>query len=216
MATSTTRVRPLRSDARRNRERIVAAARDAFASGGIDVPVDEIARRAGVGMGTLYRRFPTKDDLIDAVLEETVEQFVAAAHDALANKDAWAGFCGFLERIFLLHMKNRSLKHVLLATAHGRDRAEAVRERVRPLMRALVQRAHEQGTLRPDFAAEDMPLVFWTGSRVIEATVDVAPELWRRYLGLLLDGLRADAATQLPVAALSQGQLDRVAARHGQ
>ena len=84
-----------------------------------------------------------------------------------------------------------------------------MRERMRPLVRRLVERAQEQGALRRDFAPEDLPLVFWTGDRVIEATGSVAPELWRRYLGLLLNGLRAGAATPLPAPPLSRAQLAR-------
>lgn len=212
MTVAATELRPLRRDAQRNRERIVAAAREAFAASGIDVPVEEIARRAGVGMGTLYRRFPAKEDLVDAVLEETLEQFVAAAEEAVAGDDAWAGLCAFLERAFALHVENRCLKDLVESGAHGRARAEASRERLRPLIRTLVAQAHEQGTLRPDFTPEDMPLVLWAGGRIVQATADVAPDLWRRHLGLVLDGLRAEAATPLPHAPLTQAQLDRVSA----
>jgi hypothetical protein len=83
---------------------------------------------------------------------------------------------------------------------------------MRPLLRRLIERAQEQGALRADFTAEDMPLVFWTGGRVIEATAAVAPDFWRRYVGLLLDGLRAEAATPLPHPPLTRAQLTRVTA----
>jgi AcrR family transcriptional regulator len=210
---STPLTRPLRRDAQANRDRIVAAARTAFAADGVDVPVEEIARRASVGMGTLYRHFPAKEDLIDAVLEDAFEEFIGAAEQALAVEDAWAGFRGFLERVFALHAANRGLKDVIATRVHGQARAEAMRRRIRPLLRRLVERAHEQGALRPDFTPEDMPLVFWTSGRVIEATADVAPDLWRRYLGLLLDGLRAEAASSLPHPPLTRGQLNRAAGR---
>jgi hypothetical protein len=90
-----------------------------------------------------------------------------------------------------------------------------MRARVRPLIRELVDRAHAQGTLRPDFKAEDAPLVFWTAGRVIEVTESVVPGYWRRYLGLLLDGLRAGSATPLPRPALTKSQLGRVTRRQG-
>lgn len=205
-----TPVRPLRRDAQANRERILAAARAAFAADGIDVPVEAIARRAGVGMGTLYRHFPAKEDLIDAVLEDAFAAFIGAAEQALAADDGWEGFRGFFESAFALHVENRGLKDIIATREHGRERAEAMRTRMRALARRLVERAQEQGALRPDFTAEDMPVVFWTGSRVIEATAGVAPELWRRYLGFLLDGLRADAATPLPHPPLTRAQLRRV------
>ena len=208
-----TPARPLRRDAQANRDRIVSAARVAFAADGIEVPVEEIARRAAVGMGTLYRHFPAKEDLIDAVLEDAFEEFIGAAEQALAEQDAWAGFRGFLERVFALHADNRGLKDIIATRAHGRARAEAMRTRMRPLLRRLIERAQEQGALRADFTAEDMPLVFWAGGRVIEATAAVAPELWRRHLGLLLDGLRAEAATPLPHPPLTRAQLNRATGR---
>jgi AcrR family transcriptional regulator len=211
--TTPTKARPLRRDAQANRDRIVATARAAFASEGTDVTVEEIARRAAVGMGTLYRHFPAKEDLIDAVLEDAFAAFVGAAEQALAEPDAWVGFRGFFERVFALHAENRGLKDVIATRAHGRARAEAMRRRMRPLLRRLIERAQEQGSLRADFTAEDMPLVFWTGGRVIEATGTVAPEYWRRYLGLLLDGLRAEAATPLPHPPLTRAQLDHATRR---
>jgi AcrR family transcriptional regulator len=188
----------------------VVAARAAFATDGIEVSVEEIARRAGVGMGTLYRHFPTKEDLVDAVLEDTFDEIVGAAEQALTDEDAWRGLCGFLERFFALHVKNRGLKDMLATRAHGRERADAMRARMRPLIRRLVMRAQEQGTLRADFAAEDMPFVIWSVGRVIEETRAVTPDLWRRHLGFLLDGLRAEAATPLPHPPLTRAQLDRV------
>ena len=212
-ARTTTPTRPLRRDAQANRDRIVAAAHAAFAADGVEVSVEEIARRAAVGMGTLYRHFPTKEDLVDAVLEDTFDEIVGAAEQALTEEDAWRGLTGFLERFFALHVENRGLKDMLATRAHGRERADAMRARMRPLIRRLVARAQEQGTLRADFAPEDMPFVIWSVGRVIEETRAVAPELWRRHLGFLLDGLRADAATPLPQPPLTRAQLDRVTER---
>jgi AcrR family transcriptional regulator len=210
MPSSGTRVRPLRCDAERNRDRILVAARAAFAADGIDVSVEEIARLAGVGMGTLYRRFPTKDDLIDAVLEDALADICLAAESALDEDDAWTGFSGFLERVFELHVRNRGLKDVIARRMQSRGRVEAARARMRPLVARLIARAQEQGSLRSDFTPEDMPMLFWTGGRVAEMTSSVAPEFWRRHLGLLLDGLRADAATPLPHPPLTRAQLERV------
>ena len=211
MSTRTTE-RPLRRDAERNRDRIVEAARTAFARDGIDVPVEEIARRAGVGMGTLYRRFPTKGDLIDAVLEDAFSEICRAAEEALEIEDGWVGFTTFLERVFELHVRNRGIKDVIASGQHDRRRLESLRARMRPLVAELITRAQEQGTLRSDFVPEDMPILIWTGGRVAELTSDVAPELWRRYLGLVLDGLRTDAATPLVQAPLTPDQLERVTA----
>ncbi|HEX3292094.1 MAG TPA: TetR/AcrR family transcriptional regulator [Gaiella sp.] len=200
---------PLRRDARENRDRILAAARAVFAAEGVEVPVEEIAERAGVGMGTLYRRFPTKHDLVEAVIEESLEAFVVAAEGALAEDDPWTGFTRFVERVLELHVENRALREVLAGTDQGHAR-DAVRKRVRPLVRRLIERAHADGSLRPDFTPQDMPLVFMTGGRVLEAARGVAPDLWRRYLGLLLDGLRAEGATPLPRGPLTRTQVNRL------
>jgi AcrR family transcriptional regulator len=210
MAPRATTPRPLRSDAQRNRDLILAAARDAFATEGLEVPVEEIARRAGVGMGTLYRRFPSKEDLIDAVLADVFDRYVGLAEEALCVEDPWEGFSGFLERSLALHAENRGLKDVVATREHGRARAKAMRARMRPLLARLVDRAQEQGTLRADFTLEDMPLLFWATGSVIEAGATVAPELWRRSLGLLLDGLRASSATPLAQPPLTRAQLNRV------
>lgn len=204
--------RPLRRDAALNRSRIVEAAREAFAADGIDVSVEEIARRAGVGIGTLYRRFPTKEDLIDAVLDDALSEIHAAAEAALEEEDAWTGFAVFLERVLELHTRNRGVKDAIARQTRGGGRVEAARTRLRPLVARLIERAQEQGTLRDDFAAEDVPLLLWTGGRVAEVTESVAPGLWRRHLGLVLDGLRAEAATPLPHPPLTRAQLGRVTA----
>jgi AcrR family transcriptional regulator len=209
MSTPETTVPALRRDAQENRDRILAAARAVFAEDGVDVPVETIAERAGVGMGTLYRRFPTKHDLVEAVIEESLDAFVVAATDGLAEDDPWTGFSRFVERVLELHVENRALREVLAGTDHGHAR-DAVRRRVRPLVRRLIERAHADGSLRDDFTPEDMPLVFMTAGRVLEAARGVAPELWRRYLGLLLDGLRAEGATPLARGPLTPAQMNRL------
>jgi AcrR family transcriptional regulator len=205
----------LRRDAKRNRERIVASARTLFAERGIEVSVEEITRRAGVGMGTLYRHFPAKEDLADAVLEEAFEAYLGLAQRALAEEDAWTGFTTFLEQALAVHAGNRGLMDVVAMSVHGRSRAQAVRERIRPLLRQLVERAQAQGALRSDVTAEDVPAVFWAVGRVIEATENVAPDHWRRHLGIVLDGLRARSATSLHGPPLTQAQLARTAKRDG-
>jgi AcrR family transcriptional regulator len=213
VAVASTRQKQLRRDARQNRERILAAARTLLARDGVDASVEEITREAGVGMGTLYRHFPTKGELFDAVLGDAFTEIVRFAEQAVAEEDAWLGFTGFLGQALAQHALNRGLKDVLATSELGRERAEAMRARMRPLLRELIERAQAQGTLRPDFTAEDVPMVFWTGGRVIEATQAVAPDYWRRFLGLFLDGLRASAATPLARPPLTRVQLARAAKR---
>jgi AcrR family transcriptional regulator len=203
----------LRSDARRNRERLVAAARTLFAREGVDASVEDITREAGVGMGTLYRHFPTKDDLIDAVLDDAFAEMAELAESAAAEEDAWTGLAGFLARGLELQVANRGLRDVFATRAADAPRISAKRERILPPLRRVVERAQAQGSLRTDFAAEDLPLLFWAGDRVIDVTVEVAPEYWRRYVALLLDGLRAGGTTPLPGRPLTRAQLAR--ARRG-
>jgi AcrR family transcriptional regulator len=206
-------VKTLRSDARRNRERLVASARELFAAHGVDVPVEDITHHAGVGMGTLYRHFPTKEELIDAVLEEAFAEILQLAESALAEQDAWTGFTEFLEAALSMHAKNRGVRDILATRGHGAQHAKAMRARIRPLLRRLVERAQAEGGLRTDFTPEDLPMLFWTAGRVIETTAAIAPDYWRRYLGLMLDGLRASAATPLSVPPLTRAQVTRTTVR---
>jgi AcrR family transcriptional regulator len=160
-------------------------------------------------MGTLYRNFATKEELVDAVLEDAFDAYVELAARAVEAEDRWAGFAGFLEQALELHAANRALMDVVLASERGRDRAKEVRRRVRPLLGRLVERAQAEGSLRADLAAEDVPMLLWACARVAQATSDVEPDAWRRHLALLLDGLRAGAATPLPVPPLTAAQLAR-------
>ena len=201
----------LRKDAQRNRDRLVGSARELIASDGVDVPVEEITRRAGVGMGTLYRHFPTKGDLVDAVLEEILDSYVGLARDALLVEDPWEGFSGFMEQALALHAANRGLKAAIASTAHGRERAQAARRKVRPLVQTLVERAQAEGSLREDVTGEDVTMLLWAGGGLIEAAGEVAPELWRRYLALVLDGLRVGSHAPLPVPPLTKAELTRIA-----
>ncbi len=176
-----------RVDAQRNRARLVAATRTLLARDGLDVSVREIARETGVGVGTVYRHFPTREDLIDAVLEDAFEEIIAAAERALAEEDAWLAFSGFITEALELTARNRGFKDVVENEGRGRGRAAAMRARLRPMTAELIRRAQEAGTLRADFTPEDLSLVFWGTDRVI----DLAPDSWRRHLGFVLDGLRA-------------------------
>jgi AcrR family transcriptional regulator len=202
-----------RTDARRNRMSLISAARELFAAGGLDVTTRDIAGKAGVGIGTLYRHFPTREDLVDAVLSDAFDELVAIAEQALAEPDALIGFRRFIEQALLLHARNRGLKDVVETQTHGRERAAAMRRRVQALVAQLVARAQEQGALRTDFAPQDVALLFWASDRVIELAGEIAPEIWRRQLGFVLDGLKPESATKLPQPPLTEAQLRRVGAR---
>ncbi|MGH2840620.1 MAG: TetR/AcrR family transcriptional regulator [Solirubrobacteraceae bacterium] len=211
MSTSPLHDRPLRRDAERNRQRILEAARDAFAEDGLAVTLDEIARRAGVGVGTVYRRFADKEQLIDALFEERIGEVVALAEAALRCDDAWEGLVSFLDGATAAHADDRGLKEVALSGAHGLERVARARELMVPLLTRLVARAQEQGTLRPDLEPTDLPLLQLMLGSLSECTRDVDPQVWRRYLGILTDGLRTrrDSPSPLAQAGLAPEQVQR-------
>jgi AcrR family transcriptional regulator len=188
----TTTAIPTRSDARRNRAKLVAAARELFARGGVDVPVEEITRHAGVGMGTLYRHFPTKDELIDAVLEDAFAEILAIAERAAAAEDAYDGLTMFFERVLELRFQNRGIRELIASGDRGAHHAE-MRKRIRPVIRRLIERAQEQGVLRSDFRLDDVAFVFQAVGGVIE-TGTGGRRTWRRHLSFLLDGVRTRGA----------------------
>jgi AcrR family transcriptional regulator len=196
-----------RADAQRNRERLLAVAKTAFADEGADVSLDEIARRAGVGIGTLYRHFPTREALVEAIFAERVGEFLALAEAGLAEPDAWAGLVGFLEATLELQRSDRVLKEIFLRYPPGEGRLAETRAQMRAQFDELIGRARDQGVLRPDFTVADLALLLWSFAPVIDATADTAPEAWRRHLHWLLDGLRAEAATPQTQPPLDDAQL---------
>jgi AcrR family transcriptional regulator len=199
----TTTRRPLRRDARENRDRILIAARTAFAEQGIDASIDEIAAGAGVGVGTLYRRFPTKEALVDAVFETHLEQIVVAAEEALGGNDGWTAFVGYLTHVVGLQASDRGLAEILGSQLPSEHLLAQARIRLRPLVAQLIARAQEEGGLRDDVVYEDVSVLLWATGRVVAATRDVQPLFWQRYLALLVDGLRAHRAAPLPQPPLT-------------
>jgi AcrR family transcriptional regulator len=211
MSTSPLPDRPLRRDAERNRQRILVVAREAFAEDGLAVTLDEIARRAGVGVGTVYRRFPDKEQLIEALFEERIGEMAALAEEALRCEDAWEGLVRYLEDATAAQADDRGLKEVALSGAHGLERVARARQLMYPLVSRLVARAQEQGELRPDIEPTDLPLLQLMLGSLSECTRDVEPEVWRRFLGVLTDGLRTrrDGPTPLAPRGLKPEQVQR-------
>ncbi|MFN8112189.1 MAG: helix-turn-helix domain-containing protein [Solirubrobacterales bacterium] len=199
--------RPLRKDAERNRQRILASARVLFAAHGVDVGLDDVARHAGVG--TVYRRFPDRDALIDELLDDKIAAIECVAADALLADDAWDGFVGFLERSQEMQAADRGLKEALLVPTRGKERLAAARRRIEPLLSELIERAQASGDLRPDFRFEDFALLVEMVGAVSDATHDASPDVWRRYLRILIDGLatRRDAPSDLGPEALDRAHL---------
>jgi AcrR family transcriptional regulator len=199
----------MRVDAERNRRRILEAASELFAQKGLCVGLDEVARHAGVGVGTAYRRFRDKDELIDALFDEHLERLVALAERSLGAADAWTGLETFLEGAVEVHVANRGLKELVFSDAHRYARAAEARRRIVPLVDRLVRRAQDAGQVRADLAPTDLGILQFMLSGVQDVAGTVEPDLWRRYLGILLDGLRAPEPTELAPAALTSEQFDR-------
>src|SRR4051794_1552418 len=195
-----------RRDAERNRQKLLDAGREVFAEDA-GASFEEIARRAGVGIGTLYRHFPTRDALVAEIYAEHIEEVLRAAEDAAGGEDAWEGLVAFFERVLELQARNLPLRGVFLRPAA--DAALAERRRlIQPALARLVARGREQGVLRPDFTLGDLSLALWSFAPIFEATAAVAPQVWRRHLQILLDGMRPAAATPQRVRPLAGKQLE--------
>jgi len=206
---ATTVARPLRKDAERNRQRILEAAREVFAERGLGVSLDDIAKHAGVGVGTVYRRFPDKELLIDALFEDRVGEILNAASESLDVKDPWLAVAGFLQRALELQVEDRALKELLLSTTESHARIEHARRRIQPVIATLLERAQRAGVLREDLAVSDLVLIQHAIGEVADYSREAAPEVWRRMLVIALDGLRPDRrrVTPMPVAPLDDEQI---------
>ena len=208
--------KPLRADAERNRLHILEAAAAAFADGGLDVPVAEIARRAGVGPGTLFRRFPTKDDLVIAIVEQRFEDICAQLDAALENPDPWAGFVECMEAAVTMQVRDRGVLEAVGERFFGDPRMRALKDKVNPKVEALLERAQQAGVVRADIVHQDIPVLIQVAARSGCVMPSCDPELSRRYLGIVLDGLRPAAATPLPVCAPDIEVLERRARRRAE
>jgi AcrR family transcriptional regulator len=202
----------LRADAERNRQRVLDAARAVFAERGLDASTNEIARRAGVGVATLFRRFPTRDDLIGAVFAEKMTAYTAAIDDALADTDPWHGFCGYIERVCQMQADDRGFADVLTMTFPTAKALEKERNRSARALTELLKRAKATGRLRDDFAHQDVPLILMANAGVVTATRHAAPEAWRRLVAYLIQAFATEAAQPLP-APPTKTQMYRVLVR---
>jgi AcrR family transcriptional regulator len=188
----------LRADAERNRQRLIAAAREVFAERGLDVPIEEIARRAGVGVATLYRRFPTRADLIAGAFEAKMADYADAVASALAEPDPWAGFCGYIERVCAMQAEDRGFANVLTMTFPAARRFEADRDRAYRSFLELVRRAQAAGRLRADFVGEDLAMLLMADAGVITGTAAAAPDTWRRFAAYMIQAFSARNTDPLP------------------
>ncbi len=190
----------LRADAARNRAAIVEAARAVFAEQGLDAPLDDIARQAGTGNATLYRRFPTRGDLIAAVFAERMAEELDAVEAALAEPDPWDGFASYVTAVGLMQARDRGIADLVTMDVTRAPEIEAFRARAFQGLVTLVDRARSAGVLRQDFTTQDVVLLLMANAGLVERAHDISDEASARLVHLVLDGLRASAATDGPAA----------------
>jgi AcrR family transcriptional regulator len=209
-----TEPRALRRDAALNRERLLAAARELFAEQGFEVTLDDIARHAGVGVGTAYRRFANKREVLDALFAEQTVELAAAADAGLADPDPWHGLVTYLETSLALQSRDKGLAQIVSGDRISAEQHDWNREVMAPKNRALIARARDAGMLRDDVTGTDLTFIQVGLNAIMGRSRDSHPDLYRRYLYLMLDGLRAERGnpTPLPVAALTSDQTHAVMA----
>lgn len=191
----------LRADARHNRDRILEAAREAYAAHGIDVPVTTIARRAGVGVATLYRRFPTRADLVAEAFSEQLAVCVAALDDALRDPDPWRGFRTLIEKVCAMQATDRGFTAAFLSRFPDAVDFEGQRARAEEGIARLVRRAQDSGQLRADFDPSDVTLLLLANNGVAADSPAVSAAASRRLTGYLLQSFRAERTAPLPPPA---------------
>ncbi|MFE4449989.1 TetR/AcrR family transcriptional regulator [Streptomyces sp. NPDC056796] len=185
----------MRADARRNAEKLRAAAAELFQERGLEVPLKEIARRAGVSHGTLYNLFGTREALIDEVVSDLASgRLDEVAGRALSFEDAWEGFVYYVEKVCELQAADPAVADVVGGRYPRAELLMAVCHRAQDAGTRIIDRARHDGTLRPDFTVEDLMLTFGTNALLARASSGPAPDVWRRSVAFLLDGLRAEAA----------------------
>ncbi|MGW5523502.1 TetR/AcrR family transcriptional regulator [Gordonia sp. NPDC003950] len=192
MTTDAEATRPLRADAERNRLRIIAAARELFAQRGLDVSLDEVAEAADVGVGTVYRRFANRDELIAGVLIEHLNTVNAKTAAALENDDPWAAVVDLVTWLAQSMAEDRGLAAIIMRVDHSHPDITAVKTQMSERVEQMFTRARDAGVVRPDLASTDFYAIFTMLSAVADATQETAPGVWRRYLGLILDAIKAD------------------------
>ena len=199
--------RPLRRDARESREKLLAAARVEFAAHGVEASLEKVAREAGVSIGTLYRHFPQRLDLLMAALRPRLQEFVTGAEAALATDDPWEGFVAYLENLFAVQAGDRGFNDFLSRRFPGDAETEAIHDTMCRQIDDVLGRAQDAGAARPDITRADIVNLIWSNGRIIDATSTGAPTAWRRQLHLMLDAYRAERAHPIPEPSMTDEQL---------
>jgi len=189
--------RALRSDARRNREAVIDAAKRLFAEQGLEAQVPDIAREANVGVGTVYRHFPTKDQLIAAIAAEHFHRLAARARQDLESADAWDGLCDFIRFSVQIQADDRGLCEVMGYRADVMESAARTAGLVE-LCEELVTRAQDSGRLRSDVDWQDIPMISCSLGHATHGSPPPSAGRWPRLIEIILDGLRAPGTGSLP------------------
>jgi AcrR family transcriptional regulator len=191
-------VRALRADAARNRARILAAAAELFAERGLDASTAEIAHRAGVGEATLFRRFPTKDDLIVAICGDQMDEVIAVANDCVDERDPWRGIERFVREMVQRRIEDRGAMEAIKHRCMAKPELDSRRREMLDVMSALVRRAQAAGALRADLTGQDLGFLITAAAAVGgQPFPGLREDLWKRYVGVILDGMRPEGASQL-------------------
>ncbi|SFC67623.1 transcriptional regulator, TetR family [Nocardioides terrae] len=199
--------RPLRRDAQERRDRLVEAARREFARHGVDASLEKIAREAGVSIGTLYRHFPTRMDLLMAAFRPRLDEFMAGAAEALAIEDPWDGFVHYLENLFAMQAGDRGFNDFLSRRFTDNAETERIHDQMCRHIGDVLARAQDAGRVRADLSQGDIVNLIWSNGRMIDATSTTAPNAWRRHLHLMLDAYRAERAHPIPEPPMTDQQL---------
>ncbi|MGS2805936.1 TetR/AcrR family transcriptional regulator [Nocardia sp. MW-W600-9] len=212
--TTATPPRRLRADAARNQARIVAAARELFADHGLEITLDDVAERAGVGVGTVYRRFANKKELISEVFDQHMVDFADAADAAMKNPDPWLGLVEFFEDACRHLATNRGFGEVMLELEEDPARFAELRDRIRPSVTAIIERARDAGAVHPDVTTTDFFALIHMVNAFAEFAGPVNSEVWQRYMAITLNGVRTDAVPRRPllVAPLTDDEVERAKA----
>lgn len=198
---------PRRRDAQERRDKLLAAAQREFATHGVDASLEKIARDAGVAIGTLYRHFPTRLDLLMAAFKPRLQEFLEGAAKALEMDDPWEGFVCYLENLFGVQAGDRGFNDFLSRRFPGNADTEHIHDQMCRQIEDVLTRAQEAGEARPDITQADIVNLIWSNGRIIDATSATAPNAWRRYLYLMLDAYRAERAHSLPEPPMTEKQL---------
>ncbi|MFE2109198.1 TetR/AcrR family transcriptional regulator [Kitasatospora sp. NPDC059463] len=190
-----------RADAVRNRRLLMDAAAAEFAENGMEASITRIASRAGVGKGTVFRHFDTKEQLLAEVFSDRLEELVEAGRKLADADDPEAALFDFMTVGVEIHVRDRSFCQAAAALSRSEASVRASRERLADVADTLVARAQRAGAVRDDVTGLDIALLLSGASQAVLSIDEDVPELWRRYLAMTIDGLRPQNAHPLPVAA---------------